>query len=60
MTELVAAVDNLADRLHDYTSGNSPTVDPRDLAEALCFLHIEVEQAMSKLENLLTNQQEQQ
>ena len=54
-TELVAAVDNLADRLHAYTSGNSPTADPRDLAESLCFLYIEVEAAMSKLENLLTH-----
>lgn len=57
MTELVAAVDNLADRLNDYANGDGPTVDPRELAEALVFLHLEVEQAMSKLENLLTNQQ---
>ena len=53
-SKLVAAVDDLADRLHDYTS-NKQTEDPRDLAESLCFLYIEVEAAMSKLENLLTH-----
>ena len=53
-SKLVAAVDDLADRLHAYTS-NKQTEDPRDLAEALVFLHLETEWAMSLLERELTH-----
>ena len=58
--KLTTAIDRLADRLHDYTQadclaeGEDEDADVRDLAEALCFLHIEVEQAMRQLENTLT------
>ena len=60
--DLIEAIDDLADNLHDYTeaytNGNRPTIDPHGLAEALCFLHVEVEEAMRQLESILTEEHE--
>ena len=56
--DLIEAIDDLADNLHDYTNGNRPAIDPHGLAEALCFLHLEVEEAMRQLESILTEEHE--